>query len=58
MRKFLTFFVFFAFFMAGVSVGLGWAGEIELVETLVFTGTFIGLAFLIDWEIRRFECMG
>lgn len=57
MRTFMVFVALLSFFMAGVSVGLGWAGEIELVEAFVFTGTFIGLAFLIDWEIRRFECM-
>ena len=57
MRTFMVFVALLCFFMAGVSVGLGWAGEIELVEAFVFTGTFIGLAFLIDWEIRRFECM-
>jgi hypothetical protein len=57
MRKFMTFVMFLSFLMAGVSVALGWFGKIELVETLVFTGVFIGLAFLIDWEIRHFECM-
>jgi hypothetical protein len=57
MRKFMVFVALLCFFMAGVSSALGWAGEIELVEAFVFTGTFIGLAFLIDWEIRRFECM-
>ena len=57
MRKFMVFVALLCFFMAGVSSALGWGGEIELVEAFVFTGTFIGLAFLIDWEIRRFECM-
>ena len=57
MRKFMVFLALLCFFMAGVSSALGWAGEIELVEAFVFTGAFIGMAFLIDWEIRRFECM-
>jgi hypothetical protein len=57
MRTFMVFVALLSFFMAGVSVGLGWAGKIEFVDTLVFTGAFIGMAFLIDWEIRRFECM-
>jgi hypothetical protein len=53
----MVFVALLSFFMAGVSVGLGWAGKIEFVDTLVFTGAFIGMSFLIDWEIRRFECM-
>ena len=36
MRKFLTFFVFFAFFMAGVTTACGWFGKIDLVETIRF----------------------
>jgi len=57
MREFMVFMALLCSFMAGVSVGLGWAGMIELIDTLVFTGAFVGLVFLIDWEIRRFECM-
>jgi hypothetical protein len=57
MRKFMVFMALLCSFMAGMSVGFGVAGKIELVDTLVFTGVFIGLGFLIDWEIRRFECM-
>ena len=57
MRKFLTFFMFFAFFMAGVTVACGWFGKIDLVETLVLTGSYLGGAFLIDWEIHNLECV-
>lgn len=57
MRKFMVFLALLCSFMAGVSVGLGLTGELDLAETLVFTGAFFGLIFLIDWEIRHFECM-
>ena len=57
MRKFMVFVALLCFFMAGVAVTCGLFGRIDLTETLVFTGVFIGLAFLIDWEIRQFECM-
>jgi hypothetical protein len=57
MRKFMVFMALLCSFMAGMSVGFGLMGKIDLVDTLVFAGAFIGLIFLIDWEIRHFECM-
>jgi hypothetical protein len=57
MRSFMTFVMFLSFLMAGVTVACGWFGLIDLVETLVLTGSFVGMAFLIDWEIHNFECM-
>ena len=57
MRKFMVFLALLCSFMAGVSVGLGLSGILDLVDTFVFTGAFVGLVFLIDWEINRFECM-
>ena len=57
MCKFLTFFVFFAFFMAGVTVACGWLGKIDLVETLVLTGSYFGGAFLLMWERDCLECV-
>lgn len=58
MRKILAFWMFFAFFMAGVTTACGWFGKIDLVETIVLNLSYIGGAFLLMWEMdqcRRME---
>ena len=53
MRTFLSWVGFASSFMAVVSIVLGALGFIELVDTLVFVLTFIGLHVLILWEIEH-----
>jgi hypothetical protein len=53
MRTFLFWVGCASLIMAGVSVGCGLAGLIGAVETLVFVITFIGLHFLILWELEH-----
>ena len=52
MRTLLVWVGFASLFMAGVSLVCGAFGLIEPVETLVFVITFIGLHFLILWEME------
>ena len=52
MRTFLFWVGFASLIMAGVSVGCGLAGLIGAVEMLVFVLTFVGLHFLILWELE------
>jgi len=52
MRTFLSWTGYCSLIMAGVSVGCGLAGLIGAVEMLVFVITFIGLHFLILWEME------
>jgi hypothetical protein len=53
MRKILAFWMFFAFFMAGVTTTCGWFGKIDLVETIVLNLSYIGGAFLLMWEMDQ-----
>jgi hypothetical protein len=57
MRSFMTFAMFLSFLMAGVTTACGWFGAIDLTETVVLTLSFVGMAFIILWEIDHFECM-
>jgi hypothetical protein len=52
MRTFLSWVGFASLLMAIVSIGCGLFGLIGAVEMLVFVITFIGLHFLILWEME------
>ena len=52
MRTFLSWTGFASLWMAVVSIACGLLGLIGAVEMLVFVATFIGLHFLILWELE------
>lgn len=52
MRTFLSWVGFASLLMAIVSIGCGLFGLIGAVDMLVFVFTFIGLHFLILWELE------
>lgn len=53
MRTFLSWVGFASLWMSVVSIGCGLAGLIDAVDTLVFVFAFIGIHFLILWELEH-----